>query len=515
MGLKKLTSGKYKADVSLKSGGGRFRHVLYPDKYASEKALRSVMELDACKLAGEHPSRDLTAWLDRQNLTLKELLATYGLIPESIVNRSKTLLQHLADFIKHKKNKSIKGGIKVKQVGLLNNRITRMLNECNLKTLDDISYSKIDTWLADKYEGKKLAAKSCNDYLDAFKQFCKWLDMNNIIVDNPISRLTPIPLNSDNTSPRRALSQEDLTRLLETVRESSDTVQGLSGEQRYLVYQLILQTGLRHNEVRTLLHNDFDFEDSTVTVRDVNTKNSKTDTLPFTEELGNELQRYFATCSTQGKTRAFEKMGTKGYKMIKKDLSKVAIPYVTDEGKADFHALRHTFCTLLARNGVLPQVTQKLMRHSDINLTMKSYTHLEVNDKRAAIGELPVLQKTPNNRCESKKDEIDGAEPDSASDKYKMCPKSAKTVPNTVDSLDIDMDASGQNAVKRKNTQNTCFTGSNDKNTAKDSVFDSENEFANCDTNWWKRRESNPRPAISSKRTSTCVVTTLVSVYVF
>ncbi len=509
MGLKKLKSGKYKIDLRLRSGGGRVRRIAYTDKYASEKLLRNIMELDACKLAGEHPDRDLTAWLERQDLALKEYLAEHGLIPESIVNRSKTLKQHLEDFILHKNNKSIRGGIGAKQVGLLNNRIGRMIKECKFRSVEDISHSAVDTWIATKYESKALSAKSCNDYLQSLKQFCKWLDVNNIIADNPIARLTPIPLNSENTSPRRALSENELTKLLATVRKASDTVQGLNGEERYLVYQLILQTGLRHNEVRTLLYGDFDFENSTVTVRDVNAKNSRTDTLPFMEDLSAELQEYFRGNAIEGKVRAFSKMGTKGFKMIKADLAKVDIPYETDEGKADFHALRHTFCTLLARNGVLPQVTQRLMRHSDINLTMKSYTHLHVDDKRAAIGELPVLRKTPENKCGQEMSETDGAESDSASGKSKMCPKSAQIVPRTPDSLNINLDADGQIAVMCGSTQSTCFTGSNDKNTAKDSVFDSENEFANCDTNWWKRRESNPRPAISSERTSTCVVAIL------
>ena len=52
---------------------------------------------------------------------------------------------------------------------------------------------------------------------------------------------------------------------------------------------------------------------------------------------------------------------------------------------------------------------------------MMSYTHLDVNDKKIALGELPALRRTPKNSCESKKDKINGAEPDSASERSKMC----------------------------------------------------------------------------------------------
>ena len=55
----------------------------------------------------------------------------------------------------------------------------------------------------------------------------------------------------------------------------------------------------------------------------------------------------------------------------------------------DIHNLPHTFATLLACNGVSPGVAQKLMRHSDIRLTMNTYTHLGLADIVGAIASLP------------------------------------------------------------------------------------------------------------------------------
>lgn len=56
---------------------------------------------------------------------------------------------------------------------------------------------------------------------------------------------------------------------------------------------------------------------------------------------------------------------------------------VTDANRKvlDFHALRHTFATRHARNGTPPQVLQRLMRHSSIDLTMKCYADLRLEDK--------------------------------------------------------------------------------------------------------------------------------------
>jgi len=57
----------------------------------------------------------------------------------------------------------------------------------------------------------------------------------------------------------------------------------------------------------------------------------------------------------------------------------------------DVHSLRHTFATLLARNGVMPATAQRLMRHSDIRLTMNTYTHLDLADTAGAVAALPTF----------------------------------------------------------------------------------------------------------------------------
>ena len=56
---------------------------------------------------------------------------------------------------------------------------------------------------------------------------------------------------------------------------------------------------------------------------------------------------------------------------------------------ADFHSCRHHFITNLERAGVRPKIAQTLARHIDIRLTLNVYTHAELADQTAAIGELP------------------------------------------------------------------------------------------------------------------------------
>ncbi len=58
---------------------------------------------------------------------------------------------------------------------------------------------------------------------------------------------------------------------------------------------------------------------------------------------------------------------------------------------ADFHALRHSFLTRLARSGLAPAVAKSLARHSTITLTMDHYTHTLIEDERSALARLPGL----------------------------------------------------------------------------------------------------------------------------
>ncbi|MHC4119788.1 MAG: tyrosine-type recombinase/integrase [Planctomycetota bacterium] len=52
---------------------------------------------------------------------------------------------------------------------------------------------------------------------------------------------------------------------------------------------------------------------------------------------------------------------------------------------------RHTCGSLLAAAGVHPKVVQKIMRHTDINLTMSLYTHVLKGQESEAVNALPDL----------------------------------------------------------------------------------------------------------------------------
>ena len=64
------------------------------------------------------------------------------------------------------------------------------------------------------------------------------------------------------------------------------------------------------------------------------------------------------------------------------------------------HVCRHTYCSIQARAGMYPKTLQYLMGHSDISVTMNTYTHLGLED---AAEEMKRLGEIENARMEQEK----------------------------------------------------------------------------------------------------------------
>ena len=66
------------------------------------------------------------------------------------------------------------------------------------------------------------------------------------------------------------------------------------------------------------------------------------------------------------------------------EIYKIQMPKVTP------HVCRHTFCSNMAKSGMNPKTLQYIMGHSDIGVTLNTYTHVNAKD---AITEMRELYK--------------------------------------------------------------------------------------------------------------------------
>ena len=86
-------------------------------------------------------------------------------------------------------------------------------------------------------------------------------------------------------------------------------------------------------------------------------------------------------------------MPTGMLRILNRDLEAAGIPKVDESNKhLHLHAMRHSTGTHLSAAGVSPRTAQSVMRHSDIKLTMNTYTDDRLLDQAAAVELLPTLR---------------------------------------------------------------------------------------------------------------------------
>ena len=64
------------------------------------------------------------------------------------------------------------------------------------------------------------------------------------------------------------------------------------------------------------------------------------------------------------------------------------VPYLTRP-----HVCRHTYCSNMAKSGMNPKTLQYLMGHSDIGVTLNTYTHLGAEDAKEELGKYEKMAK--------------------------------------------------------------------------------------------------------------------------
>ncbi len=52
------------------------------------------------------------------------------------------------------------------------------------------------------------------------------------------------------------------------------------------------------------------------------------------------------------------------------------------------HVCQHTFCSNMAKSGMNSKTLQKIMWHSDIGVTLNTYTHLDFDDIQKEMKEV-------------------------------------------------------------------------------------------------------------------------------
>ena len=253
---------------------------------------------------------------------------------------------------------------------------------------------------------------------------------DDVLIKNPFGfELAGVVVND--TVTREAITKDQMRKFLKFVRDDNVYC------KYYEAFYILFHTGMRISEFCGLTIKDIDLENNIVTIdhqllRTSNMEyiiqstktNAGTRKLPITEDVA----YCFRAIIEDRPTPKVEKFvdGYSGFLYLDKDgmpevamhwqhrfnhavqryndIYRVQMPNITP------HVCRHTYCSNMAKAGMNPKTLQYLMGHSDIGVTMNTYTHLgledakdemirmeELNTARAELnkttGEKPVTQK--------------------------------------------------------------------------------------------------------------------------
>jgi len=365
---------------------------------------------------------------------------------------ARPLAEHFADYLDFLKVKIVRGR-KVSDAhrGNVAKQLNWLAQECGFRRIGDITAQRVIKWMSDRADTDDMAPRTVNTHRAALVAFCNWTTKNQRMVRNPLDKL-PKADESEVRRKRRPLEVEEIGALLKattarplidalTIRRGKRKGQQVAkvsdvererlirlGRERALIYKTLIYTGLRKGELASLTVSDLhlDAERPYARLAAKSAKSGKGAGIPLRADLADDLRDYLADklsdyrrrtladgrteCPTAlpGKMKLFY-IPRDFIKIFNRDLvaaglarkvedpetGKTRIAKTDDEGRTvDIHCLRHSFATMLSKANVAPRMAQELLRHSDIRLTMNTYTHLQLVDTSGAVEALPDISHT-------------------------------------------------------------------------------------------------------------------------
>ena len=225
-------------------------------------------------------------------------------------------------------------------------------------------------------------------------------------VDDDLLRKNPFEFQLATVVVNDSVTREAITR-----KQERQFLEFIKNDKHYCTYYdgmfILFKTGLRISEFCGLTIADIDMQDRKINVNhqlqrkrnmeyviEETKTNAGTRLVPMTDEVYECFKRIIAN----RKKPKVEPMidGKAGFLFLdKNDMPMVALHwekyfqyaiekhnkiYREQLPKITPHVCRHTFCSNMAKAGMNPKTLQKIMGHSDIGVTLNTYTHLDFDD---------------------------------------------------------------------------------------------------------------------------------------
>lgn len=235
---------------------------------------------------------------------------------------------------------------------------------------------------------------------------------DDILNKNPFGfQLAGVVVNDSVT--REAISREDMRRFLKFVHDDNCYC------KYYEAVYILFHTGLRISEFCGLTLKDIDLQNKVLSIdhqlqrtSDMTYRIESTKTKAGTRKLPltDDVVECFRAIIEDREPPKREKMidGYAGFlyydtngmplvamhwehrfkHMVKRynEIYRLQMPSITP------HVCRHTYCSNMAKSGMNPKTLQYLMGHSDIGVTLNTYTHLGLEDAQDELGRIAEIE---------------------------------------------------------------------------------------------------------------------------
>lgn len=352
----------------------------FPTASRHDEAIRRIRELKECLREERSLSREIKGWIRSLGRKRQKRLADHGLLPDTILEQRK-VAELIDDYITHLRS--------------LNRAAhhVQTTESCARFSLRGIVYPHQITLVKVEKNLKRLpatlAARTHNGYIEAPKAFCKWLKRTGVLESHPLEYLEKLNEDARRTRERRPMQPDELVRLLAAAIDGEPWGERMkiSGLDRYWLYRIAAETGLRANELRSLTRASFDLNAATVRVAAASVKNRRPVVLPIRQDTARELRDYLANKLPEAPALQVPRRTAD---MLRADLAVAGVPDTDGTRRLDFHSLRGAMEVLMRHARVDVGVRQAAMRHSDPRLTLMVYDDPTV-DLRAAVEATPAL----------------------------------------------------------------------------------------------------------------------------
>jgi site-specific recombinase XerD len=278
-------------------------------------------------------------------------------------------------------------------------QVSRLIDSARIQRISQLSIATVQGALSDLRQtkgrrGRQRMSDNCiAHYARSVKSFSRWLWRAQQVRDDALVHLASPEVNDKYT--RQALSAEEAAVLIASTA-SQPVRSRMPGSDRAMLYAVALGTGLRLSELLSLTPESFslDSDPPTVYCLGVNTKNGRAALQPIRPELAAMLRPWLAG-KAPGRP-VFTLRTDAAARVLRQDLEAAGI---AQSEAYDFHALRHSYITMVVKSGASVKVCQELARHGDPKLTMNVYSHLTIHDTAKGLDGLAHTLPTP---CVSK-----------------------------------------------------------------------------------------------------------------